>query len=82
MGRILFFVLLALLAVVIYKTLKRRNLERDGGGSNQLPRDNRPADIRPCRHCGAYTPVEAGVMLEGRFYCGREHAAQAGEKIS
>ncbi len=81
MGRILFFVLLALVAVVIYKTLKRRNVERDAG-SNQLPRDNRPADIRPCRHCGAYTPVEAGVMLEGRFYCGREHAAQAGEKIS
>lgn len=81
MGRILFFVLLALLAVVVYKTLKRRNIERESD-KNQLPRDNRPADIRPCRHCGAYTPIEAGVMLEGRFYCSREHAQAADEKIS
>ncbi len=82
MGRILFFVVLALLAVVVYKSLKRRNLDRQSSQSHQLPRDSRPADIRPCRHCGAYTPIEAGVMLEGRFYCGRDHAREAGEKIS
>lgn len=81
MGRILFFVLLALLAVVVYKTLKRRSIDRESGQAGQLPRDNRPADIRPCRHCGAYTPVEAGVMLEGRFYCSRDHAQASGEKI-
>lgn len=80
MGRILFFVLLALLAVVVYKTLKRRGLNNQSK-DGQLPRDDRPLAIQPCRHCGAYTPIEAGVMLEGRFYCSRDHARAAGETV-
>ena len=80
MGRILFFVLLGLMAVVIYKTLKRRQVSKDNGGG-QLPREDTDATILPCSHCGAYTPVKTGVMLEGRFYCGRDHARAAGEKI-
>lgn len=81
MGRILFFVLLALLAVVVYKTLKRRQVDASRQSGSQLPRDNRPADIRPCRHCGAYTPINAGILMEGRFYCSREHAQAEGERI-
>jgi hypothetical protein len=35
----------------------------------------------PCQHCGAYSPMSEGVMMQGRFYCGMEHAKAAGEKV-
>ena len=42
---------------------------------------NEKEAIYPCKHCGAYSPLSSGVMVEGRFYCGLAHAKAEGEKV-
>ncbi|WP_306480720.1 PP0621 family protein [Limnobacter sp.] len=84
MGRILFFLGLALLAWILFKSWQRKQLgEKPGVDVKQKGNLGRKTqeEILPCQHCGAYSPMSEGVMMQGRFYCGLEHAKAAGEKV-
>ena len=84
MGRILFFIGLALVALILFKNWQRKQLgEKPGAKPKQTGNLGRKTqeEILPCQHCGAYSPVTEGVMMQGRFYCGIEHAKAAGEKV-
>lgn len=82
MGRILFFLILAAVAYIFFKSWQRKQIS---GASGSSPREkvlHNPREVMyPCKHCGAYSPLSEGVMLQGRFYCGIEHAKLAGEKM-
>ncbi|HEY1057908.1 MAG TPA: PP0621 family protein [Limnobacter sp.] len=84
MGRILFLVVLALLGWVFFKSWQRKQLGDKPTGNPQQKQGlgRNPVDnILPCKHCGAYSPMHEGVMMQGRFYCSFDHAKAAGEKI-
>lgn len=85
MGRILFFLALAVVAWVIFKSWKRKQLDANKPGVGTQQKDNIgrkvQEEILPCKHCGAYSPMSEGVVMQGRFYCGMEHARLAGEKV-
>lgn len=84
MGRVLFFVVLGLVAWVFYKAWVRRSQPGPKVGKTQdQPGLSRKTEeeILACQHCGAYTPLSEGVMLQGRFYCGLEHAKASGERV-
>lgn len=85
MGRILFFLLLAAVALVVYKSWSRKSAGQGTtrvpkGGKGQLNQSEQES-IYPCKHCGSYSPLSQGVMIEGRFYCGVAHAKAEGEKV-
>lgn len=84
MGRILFFLGMGLLAWALFKGWQRRRLgEKSSLNAQQKRNIDRKyrEEIMPCQHCGAYSPLAEGVMMQGRFYCGVEHAKAAGEKV-
>ena len=84
MGRILFFLGLAFVAWILFKSWQRRRLDEkpslDTKKNGNIDRKTKE-EILPCQHCGAYSPMSEGVMMQGRFYCGMEHAKAAGEKV-
>ncbi|MCR2746119.1 PP0621 family protein [Limnobacter parvus] len=84
MGRILFFLGLALVAWMIFKSWQRKQLDEKPSDKpkqkSSLGRKSQE-EIMPCQHCGAYSPMSEGVLMQGRFYCGMEHAKAAGEKV-
>lgn len=82
MGRILFFLILAGVAYIVFKSWQRKQVSGAGGSSSREKVSHNPREvIYPCNHCGAYSPLSEGVMLQGRFYCSADHAKLAGEKI-
>ncbi|HEX4842150.1 MAG TPA: PP0621 family protein [Limnobacter sp.] len=84
MGRILFFVGLAIVVWVVWKAWQRKQLDNQPGVKAQQKGNlgrKQQEEILPCRHCGAYSPLSEGVMMQGRFYCGLEHAKAEGEKV-
>lgn len=83
MGRILFFILLAGLVYWFFKSWQRKQDQPDpveDRKQSSLGKKEKES-IMPCKHCGAYSPMDSGVMLEGRFYCNLEHARAEGEKV-
>ncbi|MDX1668649.1 MAG: PP0621 family protein [Limnobacter sp.] len=83
MGRILFFVALGLLGWWLFKSWQRKQEEPDEVEHSKRTglKDHSEQSVLPCKHCGAYSPLDVGVMLEGRFYCNLEHARANGEKV-
>ncbi|NJM31642.1 MAG: hypothetical protein HC848_00515 [Limnobacter sp.] len=79
MGRLLFFALLAGVLWLLFKRWKSRAGFANTTPESQLPKVEQT--IYPCRLCGAYSPLSAGVMLQGRFYCNAHHAKAAGERV-
>ena len=85
MGRFLLFLFFALLGWFAWKVwrltrwLKKRV---SGAQQNEHLSRNVEEEILPCQHCGVYSPVSAGVTVEGHFYCGREHAEAAGKRVA
>jgi hypothetical protein len=83
MGRVLFFVVLALFVCLFFQRWQRGKYKKNHIKTDQSHQDCRKLeqDVLPCLHCGVYCPLSSGVMLQGRFYCGLEHAKSAGEQI-
>lgn len=86
MGRILFFIGLAIVAYFLFKSWQRKQLDQEGQPAVKAKQKGNlgrktQEEILPCQHCGAYSPMSEGVMMQGRFYCGMEHAKAAGEKV-
>lgn len=84
MGRILFFVALALLGYWLFRSWQRKQGQPDEVGQTKRTglKQKPEQTVLPCQHCGAYSPLDVGVMLEGRFYCNLEHAKENGEKVN
>ncbi len=68
MGRILFFVLLAVAAYVAW-TWARRSAPRGGAA----PRVDAPQAMVGCAHCGLHLPRQEALPMGERFYCCEDH---------
>jgi uncharacterized protein len=80
MSRIIFFLILALVVWVVIGAYQRRHL-RPQSKSSATPGKASEAQVLPCLHCGAYAPVSEGVLIQGRYYCSKEHAQIRGESL-
>lgn len=69
MGRILFFVLLAVAIYLLWRSLQRRD-----GTSRASERDERlPQAMVSCATCGLHVPRQEALMLGDRYFCCEEH---------
>ena len=66
MGRILFFLLLAVAVYVLWRSFQRRN-ER----SAEPPRT--PQAMVSCATCGLHLPRQEALSLGDRYFCCEEH---------
>lgn len=67
MGRILFFVLLAVAVYVLWRSFQRRN-ER---AAEPPPRT--PQAMVSCATCGLHLPRQEALPLGDRYFCCEEH---------
>ena len=78
MGKI---VLILILIFVIAYALRRALGARGGDGETRdegkAKSPGTPERMLACQHCNALTPLSAGVVRGGRFYCGDAHAKKA-----
>jgi hypothetical protein len=84
MGRLLFFLGLVVFVWFFFKSWQRKQLDKKTDSNTQQKGSfsrKTEEEIRPCLYCGAYSPLSEGLMMQGRFYCGLEHAKAAGEKV-
>lgn len=74
MGRILFFVLLAIAAYAAWTWL-RRSAPRNGPGASGAAstRTETPQAMISCAHCGLHLPQQEALPMGERFYCCEEH---------
>ncbi len=70
MGRILFFVLLAVAAYVAWQWLRRSSLR--GPASDSQTRAV-PQAMVSCAHCGLHLPRQDALPAGERYYCSDEH---------
>ena len=71
MVRILFFVILLVLAIVFlrHKFIRTKNDDRDNG--------QEPERMVKCDHCGVNLPLSESVFFDGHYYCSLEHRDEA-----
>jgi ABC-type nickel/cobalt efflux system permease component RcnA len=83
MGRIVFFLIAFGGAWLFFRSWQRKALKKHHSSTHQHPDSCRKTEqeVLPCLHCGVYSPMSTGLMQEGRFYCGVEHAKAAGEAL-
>lgn len=70
MGRILFFLLLALAAYVAWQWLRRSAL-RGPPGQTRAPAT--PQAMVSCAHCGLHVPQADALPADERFFCCEDH---------
>jgi len=76
MTRLLFWILIALCALVAVRLAVRHK-----SGPSHRPVTARPAQksaeaMVACAHCGVYLPRSDALVLHGQTWCCREHADQ------
>lgn len=69
MGRILFFLLLAVAIYLVWRSLQKRaaNVRAQGAG------DGAPQAMVSCATCGLHLPRQEALPLGERFFCCEEH---------
>ena len=72
MGRIFFFVVLALVIYVGWRLFKASQLPRDGRDTN-VPR----LPMVSCAKCGLHIPRNEALVQDDRFFCCEEHRRAA-----
>jgi len=75
MGKLILFVLAAILVYLFLKSSKRRSGPR-GGAEN--PRERAPERMVVCAHCGVHLPESEAVRQAERFFCCDEHRRLGG----
>ena len=70
MGRIFFFVLLALAVYIAWKWLQRASLTQ---AEQSRPRDTSAQVMVSCAHCGLHVPQSDSLAMDGRYFCSDEH---------
>jgi uncharacterized protein len=71
MGRIFFFLLLAVAAYVAWQWLRRGNLA--GRSSDARPRVELPQQMVRCARCGLHLPQQDALPAGDQFFCSEEH---------
>jgi uncharacterized protein len=72
MGRLIFFLLLALVVYLAIRYLLRSKRPPEAARSAGEP-------MVHCEHCGLYLPRAEALQAEGRNYCSAEHQRAAGK---
>jgi len=70
MGRIFFFVLLALAVYIAWKWLQRASVTQ---GVQPKPRATSAQAMVSCAHCGLHVPQSDALAVDGRYFCSDEH---------
>lgn len=68
MGRLLFFLLLAVAVYVLWRSLQRRDSAPRSPGAGQSPRQ-----MVSCATCGLHVPRNEALALGDRYFCCEEH---------
>lgn len=71
MGRIVFFVLLALALYVAYRLWRAGQCRDDAGRDERSPPSAEPM-VR-CEHCGLNVPQSEALADGGRWFCSEAH---------
>lgn len=69
MGRILFFLLLAAVAYVVWRSMQRRGSDRRAS----RPEQQVPQAMVSCATCGLHVPRQEALLLGDRYFCCEEH---------
>ena len=70
MGRILFFLLLAIVVYVAWRAMLARGRQRGASGPGQQPA---PQAMVSCATCGLHLPRQEALALGDRYFCCEEH---------
>ena len=70
MGRILFFLLLAIVVYLAWRALQRRGSDRSSTGQEQ---QRTPQAMVSCATCGLHLPRQEALALGDRYFCCEEH---------
>jgi uncharacterized protein len=70
MGRIVFFLLLAIVGYMVWRSLKRRGADRGTTGQGQPPT---PQAMVSCATCGLHLPRQEALPQGDRYFCCEEH---------
>lgn len=68
MGRILFFLLMAVAAYVLWRALQRRDSSPRSPGAGRPPQE-----MVSCATCGLHVPRSEALALGDRYFCCEEH---------
>lgn len=69
MGRILFFLLLAIAVYMLWRSMQRRDKKPPSTGTGQRA----PQAMVSCATCGLHVPRQEALPLGDRFFCCEEH---------
>ncbi len=75
MGKLLLFVLVAILAYLFFKGSGRRTGAPPGEGAKRPRAAERMVE---CAHCGVHLPESEAVKQADRYFCSDEHRRLAG----
>jgi len=70
MGRIVFFLLLAIAAYMVWRFVQKRGRDRGAGGQQQ---QQVPQAMVSCATCGLHLPRQDALPLGDRYFCCEEH---------
>ena len=70
MGRIAFFLLLAAVVYVVWRSVQRRGRDRGATGQEQ---QRVPQAMVSCATCGLHLPCQEALPLGDRYFCCEEH---------
>ena len=70
MGRILFFLLLAIVVYMAWRAMQRRGGDRSAAGQEQ---QQTPQAMVSCATCGLHLPRQEALALGDRYFCCEEH---------
>ncbi len=79
MGRILFFVIIALLIALGIYTTRSKKIRDELRAEQKRDRRKDKASSEPmvrCAHCGLHVPRSEALPREGHYYCCAEHREQ------
>ncbi|WP_018151943.1 PP0621 family protein [Leeia oryzae] len=72
MARIIFFLLLAVLAYMLLKRIAASSRQAPGEDTStreRFPASAKDEDTVRCEECGVYMPRSEALMTQGKFYC-------------
>ncbi|MGZ8253401.1 MAG: PP0621 family protein [Burkholderiaceae bacterium] len=72
MGRILFFLLLAVVIYMVWRSMQRRDKGPPSSGTEL----GTPQAMVSCATCGLHVPRQEALLLGDRFFCCEEHRRQ------
>ncbi len=70
MGRIAFFLLLAAVVYMVWRSVQRRGRDRGVTGQEQ---QRVPQAMVSCAKCGLHLPRQEALPLGDRYFCCEEH---------